>query len=108
MMVDVQQPIIARIDGGDVEVGGLLEDLHRETTRLAQIVQAQRQEIVALRASLASRERTIAGLEAWINDAREALQRAEAAECAYDALRRSSLPPAVLAERLVDAAQAPW
>jgi hypothetical protein len=79
------QPIIARMNGGAVEVGRLLQDLHRETTHLAQIVQAQHRLIVALRASLDNREQTISGLEEWIKDARAALQRAEVVECAHEA-----------------------
>ncbi len=89
--MNTEQPIIARMNGGEVEVGGLLEDLHRETTRLAQIVQAQLHLLVYLLVSLDRRERTIAGLEAWITDAREALSSGPRRSSAP---MRSHLPPA--------------
>jgi hypothetical protein len=87
-VVDVQ-PIIARIDGREVEVGGLLADLCRETTGLVQIVQAQHRLLVDLRANLDGRERPITGLDEWIENARKALQKAEAAERALGRRERA-------------------
>jgi hypothetical protein len=83
---------ITRFDGGNAEVGSLSADVRRETARLVQIVQAQHRLLMELQANLASRERTIGGLEEWVAGAQEALRKAEEAECPLE--RRTLEGPA--------------